>query len=117
MDLTKFNLSQDIKYKNEVFINKKIDLITAITLLNPEIYSQDLTYFRRCVFGITSEKFKEFSFDDLNSKYPEYKEYLQSVIDEQTIRDYCNNKDKSISASMKGEGASLGYIQINHNKK
>ena len=98
-------------------MKKKIDLITAITLLNPEIYSQDLTYFRRCVFGITSEKFKEFSFVGLSSKYPEYKEYLQSVIDEQTIRDYCNNKDKTINAGMQGEGTSLGYIQFNHNKK
>ena len=98
-------------------MKKKIDLITAITLLNPEIYSQDLTYFRKRVFGISSEDFKNFSFDNLNPKYPEYKEYLQSVIDEQTIRDYCNNKDKTISAGMQGEGTSLGYIQFNHNKK
>jgi hypothetical protein len=39
------------------------------------------------------------------------------VIDEQTIRDYCNNKEKYINAAMKGEGTSLGYIQFNHNKK
>ncbi len=39
------------------------------------------------------------------------------MIDEQTIRDYCNNKDKTINAGMQGEGTSLGYIQFNHNKK
>ena len=98
-------------------MKKKIDLITAITLLNPEIYSRDLTYFRSRVFGTTSEKFKNFSFNNLNPDYPKYKEYLQSVIDEQTIRDYCNNKDKTINAGMQGEGTSLGYIQFNHNKK
>ena len=98
-------------------MNKRIDLITAITLLNPEIYSKDLTYFRKRVFGITSEDFKNFSFDNLNPEYPEYKAYLQSVIEEQTIDDYCDSKDISISVAMKGEDTSISYIQFNHNKK
>ena len=101
---------------NLYFMNKRIDLITAITLLNPEIYSKDLTYFRKSVFEITSEDFKKFSFDNLNPEYPEYRAYLQSVIEEKTIRDYCNNKDTSISVAMKGEDT-IGYIQFNHNKK
>jgi len=117
LDLSKFHLSQDIKYKNEVFMNKRIDLITAITLLNPEIYSKDLTYFRKSVFEITSEDFKKFSFDNLNPEYPEYRAYLQSVIEEKTIRDYCDCENISINASMKGESTSIRYIRFNHNKK
>ena len=117
LDLSKFHLSQDIKYKNEVFMNKRIDLITAITLLNPEIYSKDLTYFRKSVFEITSEDFKKFSFDNLNPEYPEYRAYLKSVIEEKTIRDYCDCENISINASMKGESTSIRYIRFNHNKK
>ncbi len=117
LDLSKFHLPQDIKYKNEVFMNKRIDLITAITLLIPEKYSKDLTYFRKCVFEITSEDFKKFSFNNLNPEYPEYKTYLQSVIEEQTIRDYCDCELISINASMEGEGTSIRYIRFNHNKK
>ena len=117
LDLTQFHLSQEIEYKNKIFMNKRIDLITAITLLNPEIYSKDLNYFRKRVFEITSEDFKNFSFDNLNPEYPEYKQYLQSVIEEKTIRKYCNRKDTSINAAMKGEDTSIGYIRFNHNKK
>ena len=117
LDLSPFHLSQNIEYKNKVFMNKRIDLVTAITLLNPEIYSGDLTYFRKCVFEITSDDFKNFSFDNINPEYPEYKRYLQSVIKEQTIRNYCDDVFISINASMKGEGASIWYIQCNHNKK
>ena len=117
LDLSPFHLSQNIECKNKLFVNERIDLITAITLLNPEIYSGDLTYFRKCIFEITSDDFKNFSFDNINPEYPEYKRYLKSVIKEQTIRDYCDDVFISINASMKGEGASIWYIQCNHNKK
>ena len=46
LDLTQFNLDNNIEYWNKDFLEKKINLITALTLLNPEIYSKDLTHFR-----------------------------------------------------------------------
>ena len=117
LDLSKFNLQEENEYQNEALINKRIDLITAITLLNPEIYSKDLSYFRKCVFGIKREDLENFTFDSLNPAYPEYKAYLQSVIEEEAIRDCYKSKDISISAAMKFDDSSIGYIQFNHNEK
>ena len=45
-------------------MNKKIDLITALTLLNPDIYDYNLTRFRKALFEITKEDLKTFSFDN-----------------------------------------------------
>ena len=114
LDLSRFKLSTKIEYNNKALLNKRIDLITAITLLNPDIYSQDLTHFRKSIYEIKREDLKNFSFDKLN---PEYKSYLQSVVDEKTIRDCCNSDNIWISAAMKGEDMSIEYIQYNHNKK
>ena len=95
-------------------MGKKIDLITALTLLNPDIYSKDLNYFRKSIFEITKEDLKTFSISSDNLE-PIYKKYLQSVITDDIIR----NSSKSryyINASRKcGIDYYIDYITTNHN--
>ena len=115
LDLSQFNLDDKIEYKNKVFLEKKIDLITALTLLNPDIYSKDLNYFRKCIFEITKEDLKTFSVSSDNLD-PIYKKYLQSVITDDIIR----NSSKSryyINASRKCgiDYYYIDYITTNHN--
>ena len=114
LDLSQFNLDDKIEYKNKVFMGKKIDLITALTLLNPDIYSKDLNYFRKSIFEITKEDLKTFSISSDNLE-PIYKKYLQSVITDDIIR----NSSKSryyINASRKcGIHYYIDYITTNHN--
>ena len=114
LDLSQFNLDDKIEYKNKVFMGKKIDLITALTLLNPDIYSQDLNYFRKCIFEITKEDLKTFSVSSDNLD-PIYKKYLQSVINDDIIRSSSKN-GYHINASMKcGNDYYIDYITTNHN--
>ena len=96
MDLSsKFNLDKNYKYKNIAIQKKKIDLITALKLLDPEIYSKDLNYFRKSIFEVSNEDLKTFSFEDLDD---EYKSYLENVISEDMIKN-CWKYDVSIKAS------------------
>ena len=113
LDLSKLKLAKNIVYNNKPLMDKKIDLITALTLLNPDIYNSNLTHFRKSLFEITKENLKTFSFDNLE---PTYKNYLNSVIDEATIRIYSEN---SISVrATKSEGdISIEYNSYNHNNK
>lgn len=113
-DLSKFNLDNKIEYKNKVLLEKKIDLITALTLLNPDIYSKDLAYFRKSIFEITKENLKTFSISSDNLD-PIYKKYLQSVITDDIIRE-SSECSYHINASMKcGDDFYIDYITTNHN--
>ena len=89
LDLSQFNLDDKIEYKNKVFMGKKIDLITALTLLNPDIYS---------------------------NLDPIYKKYLQSVITDDIIRSSSKN-GCHINASRKCgiDYYYIDYITTNHN--
>ena len=55
LDLSKLQLEKNIGNKNKALINKKIDLITALTLLNPDIYKSNLTNYRKSLFEISKE--------------------------------------------------------------
>ena len=113
-DLSNFNLDNKIEYKNKVLLEKKIDLITALTLLNPDIYSKDLAYFRKSIFEITKENLKTFSISSDNLD-PIYKKYLQSVITDDIIRE-SSECSYHINASMKcGNDFYIDYITTNHN--
>jgi len=112
LDLSKLKLQKNIENKNIALKNKKIDFITALTLLNPDIYSYDLTYFRKMIFGVTRDDLKTFSSDKLNK---DYKSYLNSVIDDKSIKKYWNNKFE-INASKPAGDIYIEYISCNHNK-
>ena len=95
-------------------MEKKINLITALTLLNPDIYSKDLTHFRKSVFEITKENIKDFSIYSDNLA-PVYKKYLQSVITDDINRNSVEC-DYYINASMEwGTDFHIYYISTNHN--
>ena len=114
LDLSQFNLDENIKYNNTDLLEKKIDLITALTLLNPKIYSQDLNYFRKSLFEVTKEDLKTFSVfsDNLDLVY---KEYLQSVITDEIINNSVES-DIYINAAMEsGNSSYIDYIITNHN--
>ena len=107
-------LKKDIICKNEAIKNKKIDLITALTLLNPDIYKKDLEHFRKQIFGVTKKDLKTFKISSTDSTY---KEYINSIIDVKAINAMDVKKlDYSINASMSFEnGYYIEYISTNHN--
>ena len=116
IDLSKFNLVQNINKKNKDLLNKKINLITALQLLNPEIYTKDLNYFRKSIYEISNDDLKNFSFSSKNIN-EKYKTYLQSVIDENIIRDSWD-QNYSVNASKESTGGYyIEYITDNHNIK
>ena len=116
IDLSKFNLDQNINKKNKDLLNKKINLITALQLLNPEIYSKDLNHFRKSIYEISNDDLKNFSFSSKNIN-EKYKTYLQSVIDEHIIRDSWD-QNYSVNASKESTGGYyIEYISDNHNIK
>ena len=116
IDLSKFNLDQNINKKNKDLLNKKINLITALQLLNPEIYSKDLNHFRKSIYEISNDDLKNFSFSSKNIN-EKYKTYLQSVIDEYIIRDSWD-QNYSVNASKESTGGYyIEYISDNHNIK
>ncbi len=107
-------LSEELICNNKSIKNKKIDLISAILLLNPSIYNNDLYSFRKIIFNATKNDLKLFSFDSITDIV--YKNYLQSIFDEETIHELCDKEDYSINASMKaGDNMCVGYIRCNHN--
>ena len=114
LDLKQLGLNENIKCENSSLECKKIDMITALQLLNPDIYDKDLTHFRKCIFGVTKIDLKSFSFSSI--KNPEYKTYLQSVIDEKSINNLYNKNAYSINAGMNtADNTCIEYIQYNHN--
>ena len=62
LNLEKLCLKKNIKNNNNILGNKKIDLITALKLLDPSIYNKDLTFFRKSVFEISKKDLKIFLF-------------------------------------------------------
>ena len=116
IDLSKFNLDKNINKKNNDLLNKKINLITALQLLNPEIYSKDLNHFRKSIYEISNDDLKNFSFSSKNIN-EKYKTYLQSVIDENIIRDSWD-QNYSVNASKESTGGYyIEYFTDNHNIK
>ena len=115
LDLRVLGLKENIECKNNALKDKKLDLVTALALLNPDTYSKDLTYFRKAIFGVSKDYLKNFSSENLDK---EFKSYLQSVISDEIIRDYYNKNDNhTISVSMSGDIFSCEYIRCNHNLK
>lgn len=56
LNLKELNLlKNEYECKNLAIKNKKIDLITALILLNPDLYEIDLDYFRSIVFNLTNK--------------------------------------------------------------
>ena len=117
LDTTKLGLIEKIECKNDAIKNKKIDMITALQLLNPEIYNKDLTYFRKSIFGVTKNNLKSFSFSSIKNN--EYRTFLQSIIEEKVIKNLYNDDDQhSINAAMRmAYNIGVGYIRFNHNKE
>ena len=107
-------LNKEVECNNESIKSKRIDLITAIKLLDPDIYDRDLNYFRENIFNLSKEDLKSFSFSPSANSY--YKSYIESVI---KIENIIENKvsDSSINAAMGSCGSiSLEYKSCNHNK-
>ena len=113
LDLSKL-LSEEIECKNEAILNKRIDLITALQLLNPDIYKKDLAYFRKEIFKVSKKDLKKFK---ISSNDLVYKEYIESMIDIKKINNIDVKKhDYSINASMSSEsGYYVQYTPTNHN--
>ena len=106
-------LKKEIKCQNNAIKNKKIDLITALTLLNPEIYDYDLDYFRQTIFNLSPKKLKTFSFSSINNQ--RYRLYLQSLFDIKKIKNYKNNTCKINVAMGCGNIICVEYTRYNHN--
>lgn len=107
-------LKENTICENEAIKNKKIDLITALTLLNPDIYQTNLDNFRKRIFGITKNDLNKFKIISSDSTYIEY---ISSIIDIEKINNIDVKKnDYSINAAMCCEtGYFLEYISDNHN--
>lgn len=90
------DLPEELICKNESIKNKKIDLITALHLLNPSIYNYNLYSFRKIIFNATKDDLKTFSFNSITDTV--YKEYLESIFDEKTIHELYEENDYSINA-------------------
>ena len=96
LDLKRFNLPKNMACKNESILKKKIDLSSALVLLNPDNYSKDLKYFRKKIFESKKEDLKSFDFSNYKG---EYRQYLESILkDINLIRDNWDN-NISINAS------------------
>ena len=90
------DLPKELICNNKSIKNKKIDLITALHLLNPSIYDNDLYSFRKIIFNATKDDLKTFSFNSITDTV--YKEYLESIFDEKTIHELYEENDYSINA-------------------
>ena len=83
INLEDFNISKSIQMNNKSILQRKIDLPTALKLLDPTIYNYDLNHFRKCIFETSNEDLKNFNYKNLDNTY---KKYLSSVISEENIR-------------------------------
>lgn len=105
-------LKENIVCGNIALLNKKIDLITAIKLLDPDIYNHDLEYFRKSLFYLKQSDLETFSFSANTNK--KYKEYVESVLQCDSINGLFKS-NFSISAAMGSYDYSIDYIRFNHN--
>ena len=111
INFSDFNIPKNIQMNNKSILQKKIDLPTALKLLDPTIYNYDLNHFRKCIFETNNEDLKNFNFKNLDNTY---KKYLSSVISEETIRQNWEI-ELSINASMNFENALfVEYKSVNH---
>ena len=111
INFSDFNIPKNIQMNNKSILQKKIDLPTALKLLDPTIYDYDLNHFRKCIFETSNEDLKNFNFKNLDNTY---KKYLSSVISEETIRQNWEI-ELSINASMNFENALfVEYKSVNH---
>ena len=113
LNLKNFHL-QEINCNNKMISQKRIDLVTALKLLDPAIYNKDLFSFRKSIFEVKVEDLKNFNYSNLEKTYHNY---LKSVIDEESIRKIPNNNnDLFINASMGSNcGLFLDYYGGNFN--
>ena len=106
-------LKEEIKCNNKAIKNKQIDLITAIKLLDPEIYNTDLDHFRKSIFNLVPKDLKSFSFSSIKNE--KYREYLKSVLNIEKI-DNIENCNCTINAAMScGFSPFVSYVSYNHN--
>lgn len=96
------DLPKELICNNKSIKNKKIDLITALHLLNPSIYNYNLYSFRKIIFNATKDDLKTFSFNSITDTI--YKKYLESIFDEKTIHELYEKDYYSINALMKSAG-------------
>ena len=114
LDLKDLILNEKINYKNLSFKIKKIDLITAIQILNPNIYDGSLANFRKELFEINNKDLKNFKFSSIKNQ--EYKAYLESVLDEKLIQNFKEDDYYTVNASMGlKDDFCISYMQYNHN--
>lgn len=115
LDLEKFSLEKNIKHKNNILVNKQIDLVTALKLLDPSIYNKDLSFFRKSIFEITKKELKTFTFSNLDENY---KSYLKTIFENEELINKNWKLELSINASMSSDSSlSVAYISTNHNIK
>ena len=106
-------LKKEIECNNDTLREKKIDLVTALNLLNPKIYNYDLEYFRNSLFNLSQNDLKNFDFS--SSDNVEYITYIKSVIGVEKIKKFWDN-DFLVDASMGiYDGMSISYFNYNHN--
>ena len=106
-------LKKEIECNNDALREKKIDLVTALNLLNPKIYNYDLEYFRNSLFNLSQNDLKNFDFS--SSDNVEYITYIKSVIGVEKIKKFWDN-DFLVDASMGiYDGMSISYFNYNHN--
>ena len=94
-------LKKEIECNNDTLKEKKIDLVTALNLLNPKIYNYDLEYFRNSLFNLSQNDLKNFDFS--SSDNVEYITYIKSVIGVEKIKKFWDN-DFLVDAS--------GYMMV-----
>ena len=106
-------LKKEIECNNDTLKEKKIDLVTALNLLNPKIYNYDLEYFRNSLFNLSQNDLKNFDFS--SSDNVEYITYIKSVIGVEKIKKFWDN-DFLVDASMGiYDSMSISYFNYNHN--
>ena len=106
-------LKKEIECNNDTLKEKKIDLVTALNLLNPKIYNYDLEYFRNSLFNLSQNDLKNFDFS--SSDNVEYITYIKSVIGVEKIKKFWDN-DFLVDASIRiYDSMSISYFNYNHN--
>ena len=110
INLDDFNISKNIKMNNKSILHKKIDLPTALKLLDPTIYDKDLNHFRKSIYEANNENLKNFKYKNLDNTY---REYLSSVISEEIIQENWEI-ELTLNASMNCDDTFVEYKSVNH---